>query len=82
MLEKIVIISLISAFSLLLFLKLFKQFIQINTKKVIIYKLIECNFCLSFWTSLIFCIIFSIYYKDFNYLYYVILVTPVVRFLI
>jgi len=82
MLEKIMIIALISSFVVLLFLKSMKKKIEITTKNKIIYDLINCNFCLSFWICLLISIIFCLIYKEFNYIYYAILATPITRYLI
>lgn len=54
-----------------------------DTKKLsIIAKMLDCDFCFSFWTNLIVALIISVIAQDTNYILVSIFSTPITRFLI
>lgn len=54
-----------------------------DTKKLsIIAKMLDCDFCFSFWTNLIVAIIISIVTQDASYLLVPIFSAPITRFLL
>lgn len=48
----------------------------------LISKMLDCDFCLSFWLSLAFAIVFAVASNDASWLYIPILSTPLIRFIL
>lgn len=85
-LYQIIIVALIAAF---IILYANKSEIRIKLrdfcdehKLSLIAKMFDCDFCLSFWTSLAISIVIALITKDTEYLLVVPLSTPIIRFLI
>lgn len=53
-----------------------------TSKSKLIAELFSCDFCLSFWTSLIVSIVIAFIFNDITYLSYAILAAPATRFLL
>ena len=77
-----VYIALIAAFAILLIGKLGVRDEIIARAPKLISKLFECDFCLSFWTSVILAIILAILFGEISLLFIPILSTPITRILI
>lgn len=78
----IAVISLAAAFIILLIEKIGLRNYIIATAPKLISELFECDFCLSFWTSLILAIILAIFFEDMSILFISLLSTPITRILI
>lgn len=78
----IAVISLAAAFIILLIEKIGLRNYIIATAPKLISELFECDFCLSFWTSLILAIILAIFFGDMSILFIPLLSTPITRILI
>lgn len=77
-----IIVACASAFGILLIGKLgVRDEIIIKAPKLI-SQLFECDFCLSFWASLILAIILAIFFREFIFIFIPIISTPITRFLI
>lgn len=76
------IIALIVAFIILLIGKLGLRNYLIARAPKLISELLECDFCLSFWLSLILACILAIIIGDINIIFIPVLSTPIIRFLL
>lgn len=77
-----IIVACISAFGILLIGKLGIRDEIITKAPKLISQLFDCDFCLSFWMSLILAIILAIFFEEIIILFIPILSTPITRFLI
>lgn len=82
MLKIIVIVSLIAAFLILLITKIGIRDYVIENAPSIISKLFNCDFCLSFWVSMLVSIIGSFIVKEPGLIIVSIFSTPITRVLI
>ena len=82
MLLALIYIALAAAFVILLIGKLGVRDSIIARAPKLISKLFDCDFCLSFWTSVILAIILAIFFSEFNILFIPIISTPITRILI
>lgn len=76
------IIALTVAFIILLIGKLGLRNYLIARAPKLISELLECDFCLSFWLSLILACILAIIIGDINIIFIPVLSTPIIRFLL
>lgn len=74
--------ALAAAFVILLIGKLGIRDNIIAKAPKLISQLFDCDFCLSFWTSLIFAVILAIFFREMNILFIPIISTPITRILI
>ena len=82
MLSALIYIALAAAFAILLIGKLgVRDEIIIRAPKLI-FQLFDCDFCLSFWTSLILAIILAIFFNEMSIIFIPIISTPITRILI
>jgi len=78
----VLIVSLIASFIILLLKKLkIVTWMQMYGSKII-SDLFKCDFCLSFWTAVIICLIPSIYFGDVSFMAVPFLSTPITRLMI
>lgn len=82
MLTSLICTALASAFAILLIGKLGIRDEIIARAPKLISRLFECDFCLSFWTSLILAIILAVIFKEMSIIFIPILSTPITRILI
>lgn len=82
MLSALICIALAAVFIILLIGKLGIRDSIIAKAPKLISKLFECDFCLSFWTSLILAIILAIFFREMTILFIPIISTPITRILI
>lgn len=82
MLSALIYIALAAAFVILLIGKLGIRDNIIAKAPKLISQLFDCDFCLSFWTSLILAIILAIFFREMNILFIPIISTPITRILI
>lgn len=82
MLSALIYIALASAFAILLIGKLGIRDSIIAIAPMPVSKLFECDFCLSFWTSLILAVILAIFFREISVLFIPILSTPITRILL
>lgn len=82
MLSALIYVALASAFAILLIGKLGIRDSIIAIAPVPVSKLFECDFCLSFWTSLILAVILAIFFREISVLFIPILSTPITRILL
>lgn len=75
-------IALIAAFGILLIDKLGVRDKIILRAPKLISKLFDCDFCLSFWSSVILAIILALFYNEPIFFIIPIVSTPITRFLI
>lgn len=74
--------ALTAAFTILLIGKLgIRNYIIARAPKLI-SQLFECDFCLSFWISVILAVILAIFFSEFSILFIPILSTPITRILL
>ena len=82
MLSALIYIALAAAFIILLIGKLgIRDSIIVKAPKLI-SQLFDCDFCLSFWTSVILAVILAIFFREMNILFIPIISTPITRILI
>ncbi len=82
MLSALICIALVAAFIILLIGKIgMRDEIIIKAPKLI-SQLFDCDFCLSFWTSLILAIILAIFINEIDIIFISIISTPITRILI
>ena len=82
MLSALIYIALAAAFIILLIGKLgIRDSIVAKTPKLI-SQLFDCDFCLSFWMSVILAVILAIFFREMNILFIPIISTPITRILI
>lgn len=82
MLSALIYVALASAFAILLIGKLGIRDSIIAIAPMPVSKLFECDFCLSFWTSLILAVILAIFFREISILFIPILSTPITRILL
>ena len=82
LLSALVYIALAAAFVILLIGKLGIRDNIIAKAPKLISQLFDCDFCLSFWTSLILAAILAIFFREMNILFIPIISTPITRILI
>lgn len=82
MLSALIYIALASAFAILLIGKLGIRDSIIAIAPTPVSKLFECDFCLSFWASLILAVILAIFFREISVLFIPILSTPITRILL
>ena len=78
----LICLILVPAFTILLLSKTGIREAIIAKAPRIISKLFSCDFCLSFWMSLILACILAIFFKEISILFIPILSTPITRILI
>lgn len=82
LLSALIYIALAAAFIILLIGKLGIRDNIIAKAPKLISQLFDCDFCLSFWTSLILAVILAIFFREMNILFIPIISTPITRILI
>ena len=82
LLSALIYIALAAAFAILLIGKLGIRDNIITKAPKLISQLFDCDFCLSFWTSLILAVILAIFFREMNILFIPIISTPITRILI
>ena len=82
MLSALIYIALAAAFAILLSGKLGIRDNIIAKAPKLISQLFDCDFCLSFWASVILAIILAIFFREMNILFIPIISTPITRILI
>lgn len=82
MLSALIHIALAAAFTILLIGKLGIRDSIIARAPRLISQLFDCDFCLSFWASVILAIILAIFFREMNILFIPIISTPITRILI
>ena len=82
MLSALIYIALAAAFTILLIGKLGIRDSIIARATRLISQLFDCDFCLSFWASVILAIILAIFFREMNILFIPIISTPITRILI
>lgn len=82
MLSALIYIALAAAFAILLIGKLGVRDEIITRVPKLISQLFDCDFCLSFWTSLILAIILAIFFNEMSIIFIPIISTPITRILI
>lgn len=82
LLQALIYISLASAFIILLIGKIGIRDGIIARAPKLISQLFDCDFCLSFWTSLILAIILAIFFGEMSIILIPIISTPITRILI
>lgn len=82
LLSALIYIALAAAFIILLIGKLGIRDSVIAKAPKLISQLFDCDFCLSFWMSVILAIILAIFFKEINILFIPIMSTPITRILI
>jgi hypothetical protein len=82
-LTQIIMVSLITTFSILLIGKIgLRDAIIEYSPILLISKLFDCDFCLSFWTSMLFSIICVCSTNDLSFMFVPFFSAPIVRFLL
>lgn len=82
MLLALIYIALAAAFAILLIGKLgIRDSVIIKAPKLI-SQLFDCDFCLSFWVSVILAIILAIFFREMSIIFIPIISTPITRILI
>ena len=82
LLSALIYIALAAAFTILLIGKLGIRDSIIAKAPKLISQLFDCDFCLSFWTSLIIAIILAIFFNEMSIILIPIISTPITRILI
>jgi hypothetical protein len=82
MLLALIYIALVAAFAILLIEKLGVRDEIITRAPRLISQSFDCDFCLSFWTSLILAIILAIFFNEMSIIFIPIISTPITRILI
>lgn len=82
LLSALIYIALAAAFAILLADKLGIRDNIILRAPRLISQLFSCDFCLSFWTSLILAIILAIFFNEISIIFIPIISTPITRILI
>ena len=82
MLSALIYIALAAAFAILLIGKLgIRDSVIIKAPKLI-SQLFDCDFCLSFWVSVILAVILAIFFREMSIIFIPIISTPITRILI
>lgn len=80
--ETILIVALIAAFIILLLKKLgVVEYMQVNGNKIV-SELFSCDFCMSFWGSVIICFFITCTTNDLRTMLLPFVTTPITRFLL
>lgn len=82
MLSALIYIALAAAFAILLAERLGIRDKIVAEAPKLISQLFECDFCLSFWTSLILAIILAIFFNEMSIIFIPIISTPITRILL
>ena len=82
MLSALIYIALAAAFAILLIGKLGIRDNIIAKAPKLISQLFDCDFCLSFWTSVILAVILAIFFREMSIILIPIISTPITRILI
>ena len=82
LLSALIYIALVAAFIILLIGKLGIRDSIIARAPKLISQLFDCDFCLSFWTSLILAIFLAIFFREMSIILIPIISTPITRILI
>lgn len=82
MLSALIYIALAAAFYILLIGKLGVRDEIIARAPKLISQLFDCDFCLSFWMSLILAIVLAIFFNEMSIIFIPIISTPITRILI
>jgi hypothetical protein len=82
MLSALIYIALAAAFVILLIGKLGIRDSIITKAPKLISQLFDCDFCLSFWVSVILAIILAIFFREMSIIFIPIISTPITRILI
>ena len=82
LLSALIYIALAAAFVILLIGKLGIRDNIITKAPKLISQLFDCDFCLSFWVSVILAVILAIFFRETNILFIPIVSTPITRILI
>ena len=82
MLSALIYIALTAAFAILLIGKLGIRDNIIAKAPKLISQLFDCDFCLSFWTSVILAVILAIFFREMSIIFIPIISTPITRILI
>lgn len=82
MLSALICIALAAAFAILLIEKLGARGEIITRAPKLISQAFDCDFCLSFWTSLILAITLAIFFNEMSIIFIPIISTPITRILI
>lgn len=82
MLSALIYIALVAAFIILLIGKLGIRNSIIARAPKLISQLFDCDFCLSFWTSVILAVILAIFFSEFSILFIPVVSTPITRILL
>ena len=77
-----IVIALLSAFVILFANKIGLIEYLVNIPNKFISKLVQCNFCMSFWIALFISIIIIVLTKDFKYIFIPIISSPISRLVI
>nr|DAR14614.1 MAG TPA: Protein of unknown function (DUF1360) [Caudoviricetes sp.] len=82
-LTQIIMISLLTTFSILLIGKIgLRDMVIEHSPILLISKLFDCDFCLSFWASMLFSIVCVCLANDLAFMVVPFFSTPIVRFLL
>lgn len=82
MLSALIYIALAAAFAILLIGKLGIRDNVITKAPKLISQLFDCDFCLSFWVSVILAAILAIFFREMSIIFIPIISTPITRILI
>ena len=82
MLSALIYIALAAAFAILLIGKLGIRDSVITKASKLISQLFDCDFCLSFWVSVILAVILAIFFREISIIFIPIISTPITRILI
>ena len=82
MLSALIYIALVAAFVIMLIGKLGIRNSVIARAPKLISQLFDCDFCLSFWVSVILAVILAIFFREMTILFIPIISTPITRILI
>lgn len=82
MLSALIYIALAAAFAILLIGKLGIRDNVITKAPKLISQLFDCDFCLSFWVSVILAVILAIFFREMSIIFIPIISTPITRILI
>lgn len=82
MLSALIYIALVAAFVIMLIGKLGIRNSVIARAPKLISQLFDCDFCLSFWVSVILAVILAIFFREMNILFIPIISTPITRILL
>lgn len=81
-LYQVILIALIAAFSILFIGKTGIRDKIVEKAPKLLSMLFDCDYCLSFWTAMLMCVVMYFTTFDSSYLFVPILSTPITRFLL